>query len=788
MRLLFRTHFQKMLLAIKVIVFVLISSAVHASTLSPQYINFQGYLTDSVGTPINTATQIRFTLYGPNPTILWQDTYTAVNVVNGFFNVSLGYADAGQGGGAVSPITIDRTSAPWNGVSSSTAIELQVEIWNGSSYEALPALYRMTSTLFALDSDMVDGYDSSQLAKLDGSNRVVANSGTVSSTNMNMVVGGGSNVQVNGVSVIDDSGNWVGPSGTIGPTGTAGPTGSTGPTGIGSTGPTGTTGSTGSQGPTGNSGPTGSTGATGPTGSTGSQGPTGDLGPTGSVGPTGALGPTGSTGSQGPTGDLGPTGSVGPTGVIGPTGATGSTGSQGPTGDLGPTGSMGPTGSTGNQGPTGNTGATGPTGTGATGPTGTSGPTGSSGPTGTQGPTGASGAASAGSCAVGQYVRGFNTDGSLICDIVSGYKEVGTGYDFSCARSAIGNVFCWGNNGYGQLGIGNTTPKNTATVKVNVNWGFSSIAVGGNHVCGIRSTDGTVWCWGYGASGALGNGGSGNQLSPVQVTSTSLNSASAISAGNSHTCAIRSSDKTLWCWGNNGAGQLGTANNSIYYSPTQVYAGNIATAKAISAGQTHTCAIRSTDNSIWCWGNGVNGQLGTGGTSTYNYPVQVYANNIGAASAVAVGDQHTCAIRSSDSTVWCWGYNGNGQLGTGNYTSSNSPVQVLTANVDSATSISSGYQATCVVRSSDYTAWCWGYNGYGSLGTGNYVGGHTPFQTASPLTAIANISLQQFSSNPHACYVLVGDNTVYCSGYNNSGQLGDSSYTTRSTAVATQGL
>ncbi|MGE4234616.1 MAG: hypothetical protein AB7F43_14955 [Bacteriovoracia bacterium] len=323
MRLLFRTHFQKMFFAIKVIVFVLISSAAHASTLSPQYINFQGYLTDSVGTPINTATQIRFTLYGPNPTILWQDTYTAVNVVNGFFNVSLGYADAGQGGGAVSPITIDRTSAPWNSVTSSTAIELQVEIWNGSSYEALPALYRMTSTLFALDSDMVDGYDSSQLAKLDGSNRVVANSGTVSTTNMNMNIGAGSKVQVNGVNVIDDSGNWVGPSGTIGPTGTAGPTGATGPSGTGSTGPTGTTGATGTAGPTGDTGPTGTSGATGPTGTTGSQGP------------TGSTGLNGATGSTGPTGTAGTNGSTGPTGVSGTDGATGPTGTTGPTGPVG---------------------------------------------------------------------------------------------------------------------------------------------------------------------------------------------------------------------------------------------------------------------------------------------------------------------------------------------------------------------------------------------------------------------------------------------------------------------
>ncbi|MGE4234617.1 MAG: hypothetical protein AB7F43_14960, partial [Bacteriovoracia bacterium] len=200
------------------------------------------------------------------------------------------------------------------------------------------ALYRMTSTLFALDSDMVDGYDSSELAKLDGSNRVVANSGTVSSTNMNMNIGAGSKVQVNGVNVIDDSGNWVGPSGTIGPTGTAGPTGATGPSGTGSTGPTGSTGATGSAGPTGSSGPTGSIGATG------------SAGPTGSTGATGSAGPTGSTGAQGPTGSAGINGATGPTGVAGATGSAGTNGATGPTGSSGTpgaTGSVGPTGPAG---------------------------------------------------------------------------------------------------------------------------------------------------------------------------------------------------------------------------------------------------------------------------------------------------------------------------------------------------------------------------------------------------------------------------------------------------------
>ena len=156
----------------------------------------------------------------------------------------------------------------------------------------------------------------------------------------------------------------------------------------GSSGPPGITGATGVMGPTGETGLTGPTGSTGVNGDTGLTGATGVIGETGTTGATGVTGPTGATGETGVTGPTGSTGTIGPTGATGATGVTGPTGATGVTGPTGATGVTGPTGATGVTGPTGATGVTGPTGaTGTTGPTGATG----AGSSGVTGPTGATG-------------------------------------------------------------------------------------------------------------------------------------------------------------------------------------------------------------------------------------------------------------------------------------------------------------------------------------------------------------------------------------------------------------
>jgi len=136
-----------------------------------------------------------------------------------------------------------------------------------------------------------------------------------------------------------------------------------------------------------------------------------------------------------------------------------------------------------------------------------------------------------------------------------------------------------------------------------------------------------------------------------------------------HTCAVKV-DGSLWCWGDNDAGQLGLGDTSRRNTP-QMVAG-ITDVVSVSSGGAHTCAIK-VDGSLWCWGNNEYGQLGLGysGGST-NTPHFVTSG----VSSVSLGYEHTCAVKT-DGSLWCWGHNGYGQLGLGDNAWRNTPRIVL---------------------------------------------------------------------------------------------------------------
>ncbi len=137
-----------------------------------------------------------------------------------------------------------------------------------------------------------------------------------------------------------------------------------------------------------------------------------------------------------------------------------------------------------------------------------------------------------------------------------------------------------------------------------------SVSSGDFHTCAVKS-DGTVWCWGDNTSGELGNGVPGvDSFTAVQVAV--ISNALEVSAGGAHTCAVLK-DNTVWCWGSNASGQLGIGllpNAPPVAAPLQAVTG-ITTATNVSAGEAHTCAVK-TDNTVWCWGNNEFGQLGDG--------------------------------------------------------------------------------------------------------------------------------------------------------------------------------
>src|SRR3990170_823216 len=188
--------------------------------------------------------------------------------------------------------------------------------------------------------------------------------------------------------------------------------------------------------------------------------------------------------------------------------------------------------------------------------------------------------------------------------------------------------------------------------------------------------------------------------------------ASSVSAGGRHTCA-RLSDNTVWCWGNNADGQLGDNTTAGSRVPVQVQ--GINTAAGISAGGNHTCSVLA-NGTVWCWGNNLNGQLGNGTNNDSSIPVQV--SGITGASAVAAGGIHTCALLT-DGTVRCWGSNVLEQLGNSLLLpGSRSNVPVTATTVSSAVEISAGANHNCVsVTSPSTRVRCWGNNFSGQLGS-----------------------------------------------------------------------
>jgi len=284
-------------------------------------------------------------------------------------------------------------------------------------------------------------------------------------------------------------------------------------------------------------------------------------------------------------------------------------------------------------------------------------------------------------------------------------------------------VWCWGHNGYGQLGDGTTTNRLTPVQVKNLS-GVVQVATGYSHTCALKQ-DSTVWCWGDNYHGQLGDGTVTNRLTPVQVKN--LSGVVQVTAGYYHTCALKQ-DGTVWCWGDNYHGQLG--DGTIYDRPTPVQVKNLTGVVQIAGGGIHTCALEQ-DGTVWCWGDNRSGQLGDGTTSSKLTPIQVQ-NLTGVVQVAGGGRFHTCALRQ-DGTAWCWGNNNFGQLGDGTTTNRYTPVQVQ--NLTGVVQVAGGYDHTCALRQ-DGTVWCWGHNVYGKLGDGTTTNRYTPVQVSGLIATL----------------------------------------------------
>ena len=323
----------------------------------------------------------------------------------------------------------------------------------------------------------------------------------------------------------------------------------------------------------------------------------------------------------------------------------------------------------------------------------------------------------------GQLGNGTTTDSRIPVRVsgLSGVIAIAAGGYHSIALKSDGTVWTWGQNWDGQLGSGAWTDNSLIPVQVSGLTGVVEIAAGGYYSLALKS-DGTLWAWGDNEFGQLGNNDTTDNNIPVQVSG--LTGVITISAGDHHSVALKSNG-TVWTWGKNWLGQLGsgTLNDSLIPVPVS----GLSRVIAIAAGSAHTLALKS-DGTVWAWGDNGYGQLGNGTTSYDPNPVPVPVSSLTGVIAIAAGNAHSIALKSNG-TVWAWGSNQYGQLGNNTTTDSKTPVQV--SNLTGVLAIAAGGDHTAAIKNSNSNSfvWAWGFNGDGELGNNTVINSKIPVQT-----------------------------------------------------------
>lgn len=316
------------------------------------------------------------------------------------------------------------------------------------------------------------------------------------------------------------------------------------------------------------------------------------------------------------------------------------------------------------------------------------------------------------------------------------------GLDHMAAIQADGSLWVWGNSRDGQVGNGvawdpdgELFQETTVSSPVKIMDNVAAVSCGYDHTAAVK-TDGSVWTWGNGDYGQLGNGDCGEptdtdtvQSRPIKI----MDGVKTVSCGSSYTAALKT-DGSLWMWGDNSGSTLnrgsalgnGGKGNTVHpssYGSYIYYCQTVPTkimdnVVAVSCGGSHTAAIK-TDGSLWMWGSNAWGQLGNGTLESKTRPVKIMDN----VRAVSCGSGFTAVIKT-DNTLWIWGSNAAalGDDGVGNaqvtqdgitFTVQTTPVKILD-NV-AAVSCGGGHGAAVQMNGS---LWTWGSDSNGQLGRG----------------------------------------------------------------------
>jgi alpha-tubulin suppressor-like RCC1 family protein len=351
---------------------------------------------------------------------------------------------------------------------------------------------------------------------------------------------------------------------------------------------------------------------------------------------------------------------------------------------------------------------------------------------------------------------------------------IATGQNHACALTPDGRAFCWGSNDHGQLGNGSNEARSLSPVEVTGGHRFARIAAGAAHTCALTAV-GLAFCWGENTYGQLGNGNTTDQRAPAPIAANIA--FVSIDGGLSHTCGLTTpvGNAYLWCWGRNDVAQLarnplplGSSTNTGPFvsigSQSSVPTRTATLVRGLNVGPLFSC-LTSTSDALYCWGDNTGVQL-QGGTTRVDVPtLQLSGTRIESFSAggqqvcwitdqrahcrgtsgtsanlvagqtemtlVTVGQNHACGLRP-DRSALCWGRNDLGQLGDGNPTTMPGSTLVVPV-VPALAALSAGWFFTCGVDQTGQ-AWCWGDGSSGKLGNGSEGMRASPTRVAGGIT------------------------------------------------------
>jgi alpha-tubulin suppressor-like RCC1 family protein len=325
---------------------------------------------------------------------------------------------------------------------------------------------------------------------------------------------------------------------------------------------------------------------------------------------------------------------------------------------------------------------------------------------------------------------GLNLNPSINCLLPTPIPEVvtwdkvfsGVNSSRSFATTSDGTLWSWGSNISGALGINSLDARSSPVSVVGGITNWRSISSSSDRTIGV-TTSGVAWAWGCNFCGLLGDGTTIDRSSPVQVCG-GFTDWCQVSAGSQHFMGIRTNG-TLWGWGCGSCGRIGNGSAPAFVTTPVEVAGNITNWCQVSAGWLNSAAIR-TDGTVWAWGNGSNGINGNNCTIDVSSPVLVVGGFTDWCT-VGVGRFHMTAMRTNGS-AWSWGCNGCGQLGTNTatYSPRSSPLQVA-GSFTNWCSLSVGNYGSAALRTTG-TLWTWGSNVWGQLGNGTTTCTRSPIQ------------------------------------------------------------